>query len=65
MSKSLFIGRWQPFHDGHRALIDHVLNEDKSVIIAVRDTEISESNPFTTKECVERIEYAYRDNPKV
>ena len=65
MTNSLFIGRWQPFHDGHKELINHVLKEGKSVVIAVRDTEISEGNPYTAKECVKRIEEAYKDNPKV
>ena len=46
MIYSLFIGRWQPFHDGHKALIDLVLAEGKNVCIAVRDTELSEDNPL-------------------
>jgi len=47
---SLFIGRWQPFHNGHKTLIETVLKKGKPVIIAIRDTKISESNPFTTFE---------------
>jgi len=31
MSKSLFIGRWQPFHDGHKTLISTVLGEGVKV----------------------------------
>ena len=45
MSKSLFIGRWQPFHDGHKELVESVLKEGGEIVIAVRDTPISESNP--------------------
>ena len=30
---SMFIGRWQPWHDGHRWLIDQALNEGKPAII--------------------------------
>ena len=44
---SLFIGRWQPLHDGHVALISQVLDEGKNVCVAVRDTEVSEKNPYT------------------
>lgn len=61
MSNSLFIGRWQPFHKGHKALIDKVLNEGKSAIIAVRDTLISEENPYTAEKRKRRIEKIYQD----
>ena len=44
---SLFIGRYQPFHDGHEALIRSVLKEGKNVCIALRDTAISENDPFS------------------
>ena len=50
MIYSLFIGRWQPFHEGHKKLIQKVLDEGKNVCIAIRDTEISDSNPYTTEE---------------
>lgn len=65
MSKSLFIGRWQPFHDGHKSLIDVVLKEGKRVVIAVRDTPISESNPYTVAERIRRIKRHYRGNKNV
>lgn len=47
---ALFIGRWQPWHDGHRWLIDRVLLRGKKVCIAVRDVPRSESNPFSLEE---------------
>jgi cytidyltransferase-like protein len=50
MKYSLFIGRYQPFHKGHKALIETVLKEGKNVCIALRDTEISESDPYTVSE---------------
>lgn len=49
-SASLFVGRWQPFHRGHRALIETVLKEGKPVVVAIRDTEINSENPYTTSE---------------
>ncbi|OHA15794.1 MAG: hypothetical protein A3B08_02145 [Candidatus Taylorbacteria bacterium RIFCSPLOWO2_01_FULL_43_44] len=60
MSKSLFIGRYQPFHDGHKALIDTVLKEGKPVVIAVRDTPLSEKNPYPIHERVDRIKSVYK-----
>ena len=50
MKYSLFIGRWQPFHEGHQKLIQKVLDEKKNVCVAIRDTEISETDPYTTQE---------------
>ena len=47
---SLFIGRWAPFHDGHRALIESVLATGKPVVIAIRDTEPSTDDPYSTSE---------------
>lgn len=49
-SSSLFVGRWQPFHKGHKALIETVLKRGKPVVIAIRDTEISHKNPYTVHE---------------
>ena len=65
MSKSLFIGRWQPFHDGHKELIDVVLKEGKKVVIAVRDTPLSEKNPYKPEERVKRIKNVYKGNKNV
>ena len=50
---SMFIGRWQPWHAGHRWLIDQRLNEGKNVLICIRDIQPDEKNPFTAQE-VER-----------
>ena len=37
MKYSLFIGRWQPWHNGHKWLIDQRLKEGKNVCIGIRD----------------------------
>jgi len=47
MVYSLLIGRFQPFHAGHKAIIDKLLGEDRNVCVAIMDTEISERNPYT------------------
>jgi len=47
---SLFIGRYQPLHAGHIKLIRTVLNEGKNVCIALRDTNISNTDPYDDKE---------------
>jgi len=45
---ALFIGRWQPLHEGHKALFAQALNQGKSIVIAIRDIEPDEKNPFTS-----------------
>ena len=50
MKYSLMIGRWQPFHDGHKALIQKVLDEGKHVCVGIRDTAFSEDDPYTVEE---------------
>lgn len=45
---SMFIGRWQPWHEGHMWLINQRLQEGKKVLICIRDVEIDENNPFST-----------------
>ena len=68
MIYSLFIGRWQPFHKGHKILIENVLEEGKNVCIAIRDTKISDDNPYTVKQRKRMIEKAlceWKDRIKV
>jgi len=41
------LGRWQPWHDGHRALFERLLSKTGQVIIQVRDVQgWQDSNPF-------------------
>ena len=61
MKYSLFIGRWQPWHEGHRWLIDQRLNEGKRVCIAVREISVNDSNPFSTEEVVNNIKEELKD----
>ena len=50
MKYSMFIGRWQPWHQGHRWLIDQRLNQGKNVLICIRDVEPNEKQPWTPHE---------------
>jgi adenylylsulfate kinase len=59
---ALFIGRFQPFHRGHRELIVEGLKQIGQACIAVRNVEgISDSNPFGFEDVKSRIEYGLRD----
>jgi len=59
---SLFIGRWQPLHEGHLALFEKVKQEGKNILIGIRNTGTSEQNPFPIEERMkmvkERVPYA-------
>jgi cytidyltransferase-like protein len=56
---ALFIGRYQPFHDGHRRLIEEGLRRVSQVCIAVRDTHgIGTNNPLPFFAVKQRIEAA-------
>jgi len=44
---SLFIGRWQPLHEGHKQLFRQVINQGGKVCVAIREVEVDEKNPFT------------------
>ena len=52
----MFIGRWQPWHKGHRWLIDQRLNEGKNVLICVREVSKDDKNPYNPIDVKENVE---------
>ncbi len=58
----MFPGRWQPFHDGHLAIMRKALDLGKNICIAIRDTEISDSNPYSVKQRREMIKRAFGED---
>lgn len=52
---SMFVGRFQPFHNGHRWVLNEMLNEGKNVLICIRDIEPDDKNPYTSQEVENRI----------
>jgi len=61
MKYSLFIGRWQPWHKGHRWLIDQQLKNNKNVCVAIRDMVKSKNNPFSAEEIKINLENELSD----
>jgi cytidyltransferase-like protein len=57
----MFIGRWQPWHNGHRWLIDQRLNEGKNVLICVREVSKDDKNPYNPIEVKENVEKELKD----
>ena len=58
---AMFIGRWQPWHEGHRWLIDQALNEGKNVLLCIRDVEPDTKNPWNATEVLENINRELKD----
>ena len=58
---ALFIGRYQPFHDGHRTLIEEGLRRVGQACVAVRDTAGTDANnPFSFEYVRSRVELGLR-----
>lgn len=61
MSKrALFVGRFQPFHNGHLHAIRMILEDAEELVIVVGSAQMSHEpdNPFTAGERLEMIKYA-------
>ncbi len=52
----IFVGRFQPYHQGHISLIMQKINAGIPALIMVRDIAPDAKNPFTTEQTVEMIE---------
>jgi nicotinamide-nucleotide adenylyltransferase len=59
--RALFIGRFQPFHHGHKEVVETLLKSHGQVIIAIGSAEAPPSgeNPFTAGERIEMIRAAF------
>ena len=42
-----FIGRFQPWHEGHAKCVEKILEECDRCTIIIKSAEISESDPYT------------------
>lgn len=61
MKYSMFIGRWQPWHNGHRWLIDQRLKEGKNVLICVREVSKDDKNPYNPNDVKANVENELKD----
>lgn len=53
MRSAIFLGRFQPLHEGHKACIRKILESRDRVVILLRAGEVNEENPFTVSERME------------
>lgn len=58
---AMFIGRWQPLHEGHKQMFQQALNEGKRVCIAIRDVVPDEKNPWSAIEIMSMLTKEFLD----
>ena len=61
MKYSMFIGRWQPWHEGHRWLIDQRLKDNKNILICIREVSNDDKNPYNPLDVKKNIEEKLSD----
>jgi len=54
MKRGFYIGRFQPYHNGHQSVLEHIAKDVDEIIIGVGSAQLSHnvSNPFTSGERV-------------
>ena len=54
MKRGFYIGRFQPYHNGHQSVLEHIAKQVDEIIIGVGSAQLSHSvdNPFTAGERV-------------
>ena len=62
---SLVIGRFQPLHEGHIAMIQKLLDQDKPVCVAIMDTEADSNNPYTLQQRVNMVFNVFDEEVKI
>ena len=60
----LYIGRWQPWHDGHQWLIDQSLKEGKNVCLAIRDVPKDDKNWWDAHDIADNLVARFHNEVK-
>lgn len=62
-SHGFLVSRFQPFHNGHKSLVDKMLQESKNatIILALAQESRTQKNPFTPQERMYMVKNVYGD----
>jgi nicotinamide-nucleotide adenylyltransferase len=54
MKRGFYIGRFQPYHNGHQSVLEHIAQEVDEIVIGIGSAQLSHlpDNPFTAGERV-------------
>lgn len=59
---AVYIGRFQPFHNGHKRMFIKILNRDTQVVFLVMDSQhVGNKNPFSYRYVTSRIRNSLKD----
>ena len=58
---AMFLGRWQPLHEGHKQLFNQVLNQGSKICVMIRDIQPDDKNPYSAVQVKETIQDFYKD----
>lgn len=66
MKRSLFIGRFQPYHNGHNSVINRIYKKSDEVIVGIGGTEVNytSKNPFKMGERIQMVKNTVRFDHK-
>jgi nicotinamide-nucleotide adenylyltransferase len=54
MKRGFYVGRFQPYHNGHQSVLEHIAHEVDEIVIGIGSAQLSHmvDNPFTAGERV-------------
>ncbi|MFC7235713.1 nicotinamide-nucleotide adenylyltransferase [Halosegnis marinus] len=57
MTRGFYIGRFQPYHEGHHAMVERIAGEVDELVLGIgsADQSHTERNPFTAGERIEMV----------
>ncbi|MFB6164903.1 MAG: nicotinamide-nucleotide adenylyltransferase [Haloarculaceae archaeon] len=63
MTRGFYVGRFQPFHDGHREMTEGIAEQVDEVVVGIGSADASHTvrNPFTAGERIMMISRALED----
>jgi len=65
MKTGIFVGRFQPFHEGHKKCVNKILETCDRCVVMMRETPQTEKNPFDLEKRKAMIRAEFPDTTQV